>query len=143
MPISTITRNTANGIRDYCGKKAISACRATTGGWNSASCASSRFSLFSRPPRVGARLAPAQGRRLNVVSLELHDAADDDRVSSAADFPAGEWAISALRTEPLRVDGPFRRRINDSHVGLGAGAERAAVDAEDAGGIDRQLLDEL
>src|SRR4051812_7499625 len=74
---------------------------------------------------------------------ELHLAADEDRVGPAAHLPAGEGGVAALGAELRRVDCPRHTRVDDRHVRDRVRLERAAVNAEDARGVDGQLLDQL
>ena len=83
------------------------------------------------PGRDGAH------RKGSLLSPELDPAANDDHVGPAAELPAGEGGVRALRTELGRIDGPFRARVDDGDVRGGADGERPLVESQDARWIDR------
>src|SRR5262249_284939 len=52
---------------------------------------------------------------------EFHSPAHDDCVRAAADCPSGKWGVAALGAKSAGVDVPLGGRVDDGHVGKGAG----------------------
>src|SRR5579871_211445 len=143
MPISTITRIVPTAIRDCCGKKAISACKATMAALNSAICMSSRCNAEPRVARSGDRATRVPFPSSRPVPLEPHLAADKHGLCPPVDLPSAKGAVPALGAELTRIDRPGYVGIDHCHVGHGTRLKGAAVDPEHAGRIDRELLYQL
>src|SRR5947209_9727433 len=69
--------------------------------------------------------------------------ADDHRMRLPAHLPTRKGRITALGAELTGVDSPFRVRVDDRHVRVRARPKRTTVDAEHAGRVNSQFLDEL
>src|SRR5438552_4084030 len=95
------------------GKRGIWACKVTMAAWSSAIFTSNRFRDGEREAPSTLKRARCASRSLAFVAFEAHLAADDDRMCSAADFPATKRAITALGAEFGGIDRPFDGRIDD------------------------------